>query len=100
MGIKFKTKCIRCRKNYLIVTGRQTRAVCYDCQKPYLEGEIKDPALKKLFNLPEKYYKENSFLRDLKIQCLRFGKLSEKQIEALKKSIARMKEEEHPKTKP
>jgi len=55
-------------------------------------GEIKDAAMKKLLNIPEEFYKENSFLRSIKINCLRFGKLSEKQVEAFKKTVKKMKE--------
>jgi hypothetical protein len=56
-------------------------------------GEITDPALKKLLDVPEEFYKENSFMRSIKINALRYGKLSEKQIEFFKKSVEKMKKE-------
>ena len=57
-----------------------------------MEGEIKDPKMKKMFDIPEEFYKKNMFLRSIKINYLRFGKLSEKQIEAFKKTVKKMKE--------
>ena len=57
-----------------------------------MEGEIKDPEMKKMFDIPVDFYKENMFLRDIKINYLRFGKLSERQIEAFKKVVKQMKE--------
>jgi hypothetical protein len=67
--------------------------MCYECQKEELKGEIKDPKMKRMFNIPEKYYRENSFLRSIKINYLKFGKLTEKQVEAFKKVAKKMKEE-------
>ena len=93
MAIKYKHKCNRCKKNYVTVTSRQRFILCYDCQKSELEGDIKDPKMKKLFNIPEEYYKENGFLRNIKVSYLRFGKLSEKQIETFKKVVKKMDEE-------
>jgi len=88
---KFKTKCSRCKKKYVIVSSRQRFAVCYDCQKSELTGEIKDKKMKALFNIPEEFYEENSFLRDIKVKYLKFGELSEKQIEVFKKVVADLK---------
>lgn len=47
--------------------------------------------MKKLFNIPEEFYKTNGFLRSIKINYLRFGKLSEKQIECFQKTVKEMK---------
>ncbi len=58
-----------------------------------MAGEVTDPALKKLLNIPEEFYHENSFLRSIKINALRYGSLSEKQIEYFKKSVDKMKKE-------
>lgn len=92
MAIKYKIKCIRCKQNYVVVTKRQRYALCYNCQKKDLIGKIKDPKMKKLFDISEEYYKENSFLRDIKINYLRYGNLTERQIEAFKKAVKEMKE--------
>ena len=65
--------------------------VCYDCQKAELAKPIKDPKMKKLFNIPEDFYKQNSFLRDIKSKYMMWGNLSEKQIEAFKKTVVNLK---------
>lgn len=90
---KYKQKCYRCRKNFVIVTWKQRYAVCYDCQKNELEGEIKDPKMKKFLNIPDEFYKENAFLRSIKVNYLRYNNLTEKQIEAFKKAVEKMKED-------
>ena len=92
MAIRFQQKCNKCKKNYVTVSHRQRYAICYECQKPELKGEIKDPKMKKLFNIPEEFYKKNIFLRNIKANYLRFGSLSEKQIEAFKKTVKALKE--------
>ncbi|MBN2454486.1 hypothetical protein JXB11_02985 [Candidatus Woesearchaeota archaeon] len=94
MSIKYKQRCARCKKNYVIATWRQRYTLCYNCQKNELQGEVKDKKMKKLLDIPEKYYMENAFLRDIKINYLRYGKLSEKQVEAFKKAVKRMAEPE------
>jgi len=58
-----------------------------------MNGEIKDPEIKKMFDIPEEFYKENSFLRSVKINYLKFEQLSEKQVEFFKKTVQKMKEE-------
>lgn len=87
MGIQFKQKCQRCKKNYVLASRRQRFVICYDCQKEELSSEIIDPKMRKLFDIPEEYYKKNSFLRNIKISYLRRGELTEKQIEAFKKVV-------------
>jgi len=85
--IKYKVKCCICKKNYILVTRRTNYPVCYDCQKSELQGEIKDPKMKKMFDIPEELYKNNSFLRNIKINYLKWGSLSDKQIDAFKKAV-------------
>lgn len=92
MAVRFKQKCWRCRTNYVIVNYRQKFAVCYDCQKDEMKGEIKNKKFKKMFDIPEEFYKENSFLRDIKIRYLKFDELSVKQIAAFEKTVKEMKE--------
>jgi len=93
MAVKFKKKCWRCKKNYVLATKRQKYVTCYECQKKDMQGEIKDPKMKKLFDIPEEFYKKNSFLRDIKIKYLKFGNLTEKQIAAFKKVSEKLKKE-------
>ena len=93
MAVRYQQKCSRCRKNWVTISSRQKYAICYDCQKSELEAEIKDPAMKKMFDIPEELYKKNSFLRSIKVNYIRYGKLTEKQIEAFKKVVKKAKEE-------
>ncbi len=89
--VRYKQKCSKCRKNYVVVNGRERYALCYECQKKHLVGEIKNKSFKKMFDIPEEYYKENLFLRNIKIYYLKFGKLSVKQVSAFKKVLKDMK---------
>ncbi len=91
---KYKQKCTRCRKNYVIVTARNRFPLCYDCQKPELQGVIKDENIRKLLDIPEEYYRTNAFLRNIKISYLKFGQLTDIQKDAFKKAVQKMKEGE------
>jgi len=51
--------------------------------------------MKRMFKLPEEFYKNNSFLRDIKIKYIKFGGLTEKQIDAFKKTVKQLKEEKN-----
>ncbi len=44
-----------------------------------------------MFNIPESFYMNSGFLRSIKSNYLRFGELSEKQIEFFKKAVKEMK---------
>lgn len=91
MFVKYRQRCMRCRQNYILISGRQKYPLCYDCQKEELHKKIKDPKMKKFFDIPEEYYKEDLFLRNIKLYYLKFGELSEKQIEAFKKTVEKFK---------
>lgn len=88
--VKYNQRCSRCKRNFVLVSGKQRFVQCYDCQKKELEGEIKSAKLKKLFDIPEEFYKESVFLRNIKSYYLKFGKLSENQIKAFKKTVKEM----------
>jgi hypothetical protein len=90
---QFKQKCARCKVNYVIVTSRNAYgAVCFDCQKKELSGEIKDPEMKRLFDIPEALYAKSSFLRSIKVNYLKYGQLSEKQVETFRKVVKDLSE--------
>ena len=89
--VRFKQLCMKCKKNMVIVTAKTRFTVCYNCQKEELHGEIKNPKMKAMFDIPEEFYKESLFLRSIKINYLKFGKLSDKQIEWFKKVVEDMK---------
>ena len=93
MAAKYKKKCSRCKAKYVLVTWKDRYPVCYECQSKELSGEITDKDMIKFFDIPEEFYKENGFLRSIKINYLRYGRLTEAQVEAFKKTIAKMKED-------
>ncbi|MBS3108082.1 hypothetical protein J4468_04170 [Candidatus Woesearchaeota archaeon] len=92
MAIRYKVLCARCKKNYVTVTWKQKYIACYDCQKDELHKEIKNAEMRKLFDIPEQFYKDHIFLRNIKMNYIRFGQLSTKQIAAFKKAIKELKE--------
>ena len=89
--MNYKMKCGKCKKNYQLVSRTTRFVVCYECQKSEMEGEITDPEMKKLFDIPLSFYKDNMFLRDIKIKYLRYGELTENQLAAFKKAVDKMK---------
>jgi len=89
---KYKQLCWHCKKNYVPASWKDKFVSCYDCQKKELNGEVKDPEMKKLFDIPEEFYKENPFLRNIKLNYLRYETLTERQVEAFKETVKRMKE--------
>jgi|FLOH01.1.fsa_nt_gi hypothetical protein len=91
MVMNYKIKCIKCKQNYQLVDRNSRFVICYECQKPEMEGEITDPKMKKFFDIPDLFYKDNMFLRDIKIKYLKFGGLSENQIAAFEKVVNKMK---------
>lgn len=91
MARKYKQKCFRCNKNYVVVGARQRFAKCYECQKPELEGVIEDEKMKEFFNIPDDFYKDNSFLRSIKISYLKNKRISDRQAEAFIKVVDEMK---------
>ncbi|QQG38672.1 MAG: hypothetical protein HYS32_03655 [Candidatus Woesearchaeota archaeon] len=88
--VAYKQKCWKCKKNYVVIIRAQKFVTCYDCDKENLKGKIKNPAMKKMFNINNEFYKENSFLRSIKMNYLRYGELTEKQIEAFKKVVEKL----------
>jgi hypothetical protein len=87
----YKQKCWKCKENWVVAGWRNKFPVCYDCEKDELKKPIKDPKMKKMFDIPEEFYEKNSFLRSVKRNYLRFEDLTEKQIEAFKKTVEDMK---------
>ena len=93
MAVQFKQKCVKCKKNYVLSTARNSYVICYDCQNATHSAEITDPVYKRLFDIPEEYYKENGFLRNIKANYLKFGSLTENQAVTFKKVVAKIKED-------
>ncbi len=90
--VEYKQKCTRCRKNYVLVKSWKDRyPVCYDCDKKEMDTEITDPKMKRMFNIPEEFYKKSKFLRSIKINHIRYGELTVNQIKTFKKTVKEMK---------
>ena len=71
---------------------RQKYVQCYDCQKEELNKPIKTKKMQKFFDIPDEFYKDNPFLRNIKIHYLQYKQLSEKQIAAFEKTVKAMQE--------
>ncbi|MCG2717850.1 MAG: hypothetical protein L6408_03315 [Nanoarchaeota archaeon] len=88
---KFNQRCFKCKKNFVPVSRIERYVMCYDCQKTELHAKIKDPKMKKMFDIPEEFYKESAFLRSIKINYIRYGELSTAQIDTFKKVVKELK---------
>ena len=93
MAVKYKQLCVKCKKSYVLVSYKDRFPVCFDCEKASLEGTIKSPKMKKMFDIPKEFYRKSGFLRSIKINYLRYGSLTEKQIEYFKKTVANIKKD-------
>ncbi len=87
----YKQKCIVCRKNYAMVTFKDRTPVCTECRMRDINKPITEPKFKKLFDIDKALYEQSSFLRNIKSSYLRFGGLSDKQIEIFKKVAKELK---------
>ena len=57
-----------------------------------MQGEIKDPEMKKMFDIPLEFYKASSFLCDIKVKYLQYDSLSERQVAAFKNTVEKFTE--------
>ncbi len=89
--VRYKQLCFKCKKNMVVVTSKTRFPICYDCQKDELHTKIKNVKMRKFFDISEEFYKESGFLRSIKINYIKFGKLSDKQIEWFKKVVEEIK---------
>lgn len=92
MSAKYKQKCSRCKTNYALASPRERFVTCDECRQKDMSKEITDPEMKKMFDIPKEYYESSAFLKDIRISYARFGQLSERQIEAFKETVAKIKE--------
>ena len=88
---KYKQLCAICRKNHVLISFRNQFPICTSCSMKQINQPIQDVTFKKLFDIDQKLYEESAFLRSIKSNYLRFGSLSEKQIEVFKKVVAELK---------
>ena len=89
---KFKQRCVMCKDNMVIMYSQRQFPICVDCEMEQINKPIKNAKMKKMFDIPEEYYRENKFLRSIKNSYIRFENLSEKQVDAFKKTVKEIKE--------
>ena len=70
-----------------LVTYAKQFPVCKECQMKQLKQKITDPYYKKLFDIDPKLYEENDFLRSIKMNYLRFEGLTDRLVDAFKRTI-------------
>ena len=80
-----------CRKNHALVTWKNRVPVCTECKMREINKPITDKKFKELFDIDNELYEKSGFLRNIKSSYLRFGSLSEKQIEMFKKVAEEVK---------
>ena len=88
---KYQQRCAQCKKNMVQMFSRKQYPICLQCQMKQLDQEIDNPEYKKMFDIPKEFYAQSYFLRNIKEACIRFGSLSEKQVEAFKRTVEEMK---------
>jgi hypothetical protein len=89
---RFKQKCAMCKEDWVIMYSARQFPICIKCHMKKIDKEVKDPAMKKLLDIPNDLYEKSLFLRKIKEAYLMWDKLSEKQIEAFKKAVKDIKE--------
>ncbi|MBI2663811.1 hypothetical protein HYX10_00530 [Candidatus Woesearchaeota archaeon] len=98
MRASYKQKCIVCRKNHALVTWKNRVPVCTECRMREINRPITEPKFRKLFDVDKSLYEKSGFLRNIKASYLRFGNLSEKQIETFKKVVEEVKKKSNSKS--
>lgn len=91
MVTSYKMLCYRCKKTYVPASWSDKFVTCYDCSKNELSAPIQDPQIKKMFDIPEEFYRENFFLRKIKLNYIRYQNLTDRQIEAFKETVKKLK---------
>ena len=94
---KYKQLCAICKKNHVLIISRNQFPICTSCSMKQINQPITDETFRKLFDIDQKLYEESSFLRSIKSNYLRFGSLSDKQVEVFKKVAAELKSGSHKK---
>ena len=88
---KYKQLCAICKKSHVLISSRNQFPICTSCSMKQINQPITDETFRKLFDIDQKLYEESSFLRSIKSNYLRFGSLSDKQVEVFKKVVAELK---------
>lgn len=88
---KFKQRCAICKKNWVEMYSHRQFPICADCHLKRISDPVEDERFKKLLDIPPELYRQSVFLRNIKESYLRFKDLTDKQIEAFKKTVEEMK---------
>ena len=88
---RFKQRCALCKKNMVIMYSGRQFPICVECHMKQIGEPIEDVKMKKFFSIPKKLYEQSLFLRNIKQAYIRFGSLSDKQIDAFKKTVKDLK---------
>lgn len=87
---KYKQICAICRKNHVLISARGQFPICTSCSMREISKPIEDEKFRKMFDIDQKLYEQSSFLRSIKSNYLRFGSLSEKQVDTFKRVAAEL----------
>ena len=87
---RYKQLCTLCRKNHVVIERYKQRPICAECEMKDWK-EIKSGKYKKILDTPKEIYVKNYFLRNVRGYYETFGKLSEKQVDAFKKAVEKLK---------
>ncbi len=87
---RYKQICAICRKNHVLISARGQFPICTACSMREISKPIEDEKFRKMFDIDQKLYEQSSFLRSIKSNYLRFGSLSEKQVETFKRVAAEL----------
>ncbi|MBI3037206.1 hypothetical protein HYY73_05675 [Candidatus Woesearchaeota archaeon] len=82
---KYKQLCAICKKSHVLISSRGQFPICTACSMKQISQPIEDEKFKAMFDIDQKLYEQSSFLRSIKYNYLRFGSLSEKQIDTFKR---------------
>ena len=87
---KFKQKCKICKGEWVLVSYR-VYPICVSCHmKQIFSEEVTDKKFNFL-NIKKEFYEKSRFLRNIRQSYLMYKSLSEKQIEAFKKTLKEIK---------
>ena len=87
---RYKQLCTICRKNHVIIERYKQKPFCPECEMRNW-GKIEKEKYKKILDIPKEIYVKSYFLRNVRGYYETFGKLTEKQIDAFKKNVEKLK---------
>jgi len=89
---KFKHKCKLCKKDWVVVKGREF-PICVKCHMRQIFSEEVTDKKYKFLNIPKELYEKSRFLRNIRQAYLMYKELTKKQISAFKKTVIDVKKQ-------